>query len=149
MTDERIGTYFWLSEFLHSDYAIRHGIDNTPPDDVLANIRNLLGPGMGRVRDLLGCPIFISSGYRCTDLNKAIGGAANSQHVQGLAADFTCPAFGTPLAVCHRLVQLGVNFDQLLMEGTWTHVSFTANPRREVMTAHFAGGRVTYTQGLA
>lgn len=148
MNDERIGTYFWLSEFLHSDYATRHGIDNTPGPDELENIRNVLGPGMGRVRDLLGCPIFISSGYRAPFVNSGIGGSKKSQHVQGLAADFTCPAFGTPLAVCYRISMSDISFDQLIHEGTWAHISFTTNPRKQVMTAHFGANGVTYTQGL-
>jgi len=148
MSDERIGTYFWLSEFLHSDYATRHGIDNSPGPDELENLRNVLGPGMDRVRDLLGCPIFISSGYRAPLVNSGIRGARNSQHVQGLAADFTCPSFGTPLAVCYRIAMSEIDFDQLIYEGTWAHISFTQSPRKQVMTAHFGANGVTYTQGL-
>lgn len=148
MTDERLGTYFWLSEFLHSDWATRHAIDNTPGPAELANIRNLLGPGMGRVRDLLGCPIFISSGYRAPFVNAGIGGARNSQHTQGLAADFTCPSFGTPRAVCHRILASAIDFDQLIFEGQWTHISFSPSPRLQVLTAHFSATGTTYTKGL-
>lgn len=148
MEDERIGTYFWLSEFLHSEWAARHDIPNIPGPEELANLRNLTGPGMGRVRDLLGCPVFISSGYRAPLVNTGVRGARSSQHTQGLAADFICPAFGTPLAVCTRIAGSAIAFDQLIQEGTWTHVSFTSSPRRQVLTAHFGANGTTYTQGL-
>lgn len=57
MTDERIAGSFWLSEFLRSDIAVRRGLDNVPKAPELANIRNMLAPGMQRVRDTLGVPV--------------------------------------------------------------------------------------------
>ena len=48
-------------------------------------------------------PVLISSGYRSPKLNKAIGGSSTSAHMSGLAADFSCPGFGTPLAICKEL----------------------------------------------
>lgn len=153
MIDERIQSSFLLSEFLRSDTATRKGIDNTPPPDVLLNLRTVLGPGLQRVRDLLRMPVQITSGYRCPALNAFIGGVANSQHVQGLAADFICPEFGTPLAVARHLQSRApdLRFDQLIQEGTWVHISFVASkPRGQVLTAHFDGaGPTTYTTGLA
>lgn len=94
MIDELLQGHFRLSEFLRSEAAVRRGLDNTPRALELANIRNVLAPGMQRVRDCLAVPVFISSGYRSPEVNAAIGGSSASQHMQGLAADFVAPAFG-------------------------------------------------------
>jgi hypothetical protein len=153
VVDERVAASFWLSEFLRPDTAIRRGIDNAPGPAVLASIRGTLAPGMERVRAALGVPVLITSGYRSPELNRAVGGSKASQHVQGLAADFIAPQFGTPRAIARYLMQRQpeLRFDQLIFEGQWVHVSFVPGVARgEVLTAHFDGaGRVTYTRGVA
>jgi len=152
MIDTRIGGYFWLSEFLGSDYAVRHGLDNMPKATEMANVINVLGPGMNRVRSTLGAPVLITSGYRSPEVNAAIGGSPTSQHMQGLAADFKSPQFGTPRAITKYLMERSgeIRFDQLIFEGGWVHISFVPDhPKSEVLTAHFIGGRVTYSKGLA
>ncbi|MEY4427730.1 MAG: hypothetical protein RLZZ182_419 [Pseudomonadota bacterium] len=150
MPDERLSPNFWLSEFLRSDIATRRGLCNTPCVTALLNIRTILAPGMQQVRNILGQPVFITSGYRSAAVNKAVGGSQHSQHVQGLAADFICPSLGMPRTVAEYLLQHStLQFDQLIHEGAWLHVSFVpSKPRHEVLTAHFDGGHVTYTNGL-
>lgn len=153
MIDEIVQGHFRLSEFLRSDTAVRQGLDNTPKAVDLANIRNVLAPGMQRVRDSLGRPVLITSGYRSPEVNAAIGGSKSSQHSQGLAADFICPAFGTPRQVVQYLMERSgeIRFDQLIFEGSWVHISFVAGAgRSQVLTAHFMrGGGVSYSPGLA
>lgn len=152
MVDERLQQSFWLSEFLRSDTAVRRGIDNRPKVQALANIRNVLAPGLQRVRNCLGAPVLITSGYRSPELNRAVGSGDSSQHLQGLAVDFVAPEFGTPRAICKHLLARApeIRFDQLIFEGTWVHISFApAQPRGEVLTAHFMGGQVTYSRGVA
>lgn len=159
MLDPKLTRNFRLSEFLRSDAAVRLEIDNTPDEQSLRNIREQLAPGMQRIRDLLNFDqgrkeevnVLISSGYRSRALNAAIGGSSKSQHVLGLAADFTAPRFGTPREICRLLVgyQDVIRFDQLIFEGNWVHVSFADAPRASVLTAHFQGGRVRYTEGIA
>lgn len=153
MTDERIVPSFWLSEFLKSQTAVRYGIENWPKATEMANIRNILAPGMQRVRECLGAPVHISSGFRILELNRKIGSSDTSQHVDGLAADFTSPQFGSPLAICKCLVahRGDIGYDQLIFEGEWVHVSFPSigkKARDQVLTAHFNGGKTTYTVGL-
>lgn len=155
MIDEKVVPSFWLSEFLHSETAARRAIDNTPGPAELANIRAVLAPGLQRIRETLGCPVFISSGYRCPALNRAIGGAKNSAHMAGLAADFVSPGYGPPKAIAKYLIERApeIGFDQLILEGSpgWVHVGFPApgqRPRREVLTATFSAFGVSYSAGL-
>lgn len=151
MLDERITRDFALSEFVVSDTGARLGIDNTPPAQVEATLRNVLIPAMQQVRDLLGVPVFVRSGYRSPQLNAAVRGAPSSQHVTGHAADFVAPAFGSPRRVAETIVahMAELRFDQCIQEGGWVHLSFAPRPRSEVLTAHFTASGVSYTRGLA
>ena len=148
MNDERLTADFHLSEFLRSDKAVRLGLDNIPDALAMASIRNFLAPGMQQVRDLIGAPINISSGYRAPQVNAAVGGSRSSQHMHGLAADFTAPFFGTPLQIARAIVASHIKFDQIIQEGSWVHISFSAKPRRSVLTAKFTNGVASYLHGL-
>lgn len=152
MLDERVSDDFWLSEFLRSQTAVRKGLENTPTALAMGNIKHVLAPGMQRVRNALGSPVIISSGFRSQQVNAAVGGSKTSQHMSGAAADFVSPQFGTPRSVAKYIMERSgeIKFDQLILEGQWVHISFTRDsPRSEVLTAHFfADGRVNYTRGL-
>jgi zinc D-Ala-D-Ala carboxypeptidase len=127
---------FSLSQLSYSETAEQNGIDNTPPPEIVPNLKRL-AEGLEAVRALLGAPLEISSGYRCAALNETVGGASASQHVQGLAADFACPGFGTPLEVAHAIQRSGLEFDQCILEyGRWVHLSFTDAPRGRVLTIY-------------
>lgn len=139
--------HFTLEELMFSDTAQRLGIDNSPSDSVLANLQ-IAAHGMEMVRDLLGEPIRVNSGYRCAVLNTAIGGAKASAHMDGLAVDFTCAEYGPPIAIVKALEESSVPFDQCIQEGSWTHISFAPAMRRLVMTAHFGPNGTTYTTGV-
>lgn len=144
-----LSAHFSLEELTHSDTAIRRGIDQTASPAVLKALYRTASQ-MELVRTLLGGkPIRINSGYRSPSLNQAVGGAPNSAHLAGNAVDFICPDFGTPKEIVQLLAGCPIlTFDQIIQEGTWVHISFDPAARREVLTAHFAGGRVTYTKGL-
>ena len=145
-----LSSHFSYEELTNSDYALRHGIDNTPSSEVSANLI-LLATGLDGVRSILGYPLRVNSGYRCPKLNSAIGGAKDSAHTRGLAADFTCPEYGSPQEIAVRLAMdmLSIGFDQLIYEGTWVHIGFSDTPRYQVLTAHFGNGPTTYTKGIA
>ena len=83
---------FTLIELITSQEAARRGLDNTPTPQVITNLTNLVKNVLQPLRDLVGKPIVISSGYRSPAVNAAIGGAKNSEHMTGCAADFTIPS---------------------------------------------------------
>ena len=140
---------FKLNEFTASQTATRKGIDNTPAAPIIERLR-MLANTLEQVRSLLGDnSIRISSGYRCINLNRAIGSGDSSAHVQGYAVDFTCPNFGTPKEVANKIAQSDIKYDQIIYEGTWIHLSVDPRNRRDVLTAHFKGGKATYTKGIA
>lgn len=138
---------FTLEELTHSDLAVRKGIKNDPDPDTLENLKTLAST-LEQVREVLGTPILINSGYRCPKLNAAVGGSMTSAHVQGLAADFISPKFGTPREICLAVLKSGIPFDQIIQEGTWVHLSVDPRMRKQALTAHFANGKATYTQGI-
>ncbi len=127
--------HFTLEEFIQSTIAKERGIDNTPTDEIIFKL-HLTADGLERVRAILGFPIKINSGYRCEALNLAVGGSLNSQHMRGEAVDFTCPGFGSPFQIGKLLASLiqTTHIDQLIMEGTWVHCSFTPSPRQDILT---------------
>lgn len=137
--------HFSTAELTWSSTAARLGIDNTPGLLVLENLLTL-AKGLEEIRRLLGVPIHIDSGYRCIRLNAAVGGAKNSAHTGGYAADFIAPAFGTPAKIVDTIVASDIQFDQLIQEGTWVHVSFDPRMRREVLLAHFGIAGTTYSK---
>lgn len=82
-------TYFTFSEFERSDTAVRYAIDNAMPEAAKKNVAALVDNVLDPLRKAWGGPITVTSGYRCAALNKAVGGAAASLHMQGQAADIT------------------------------------------------------------
>ncbi|TNC78251.1 peptidase M15 [Janthinobacterium lividum] len=142
-----LSPHFSLAELVASQVATRKGIDNTPSAAIVANLSRLAAL-LEQVRALVGAPIAISSGYRSPALNKAVGGAANSAHVLGLAADISTAKLA-PKALALLIQQSDIVFDQLIYEGTWVHIGLsTGTLRRRVLTAKFAGGGVSYVVGI-
>lgn len=144
----QLSLHFSLAELTDSQTAVRRGIDNTPAPDIVGNLARVAAV-LERVRALVGGPIVVSSGYRSPAVNKAVGGSASSAHVHGLAADITSPILD-PKRLAIVIRDGGIEFDQLIYEGTWVHIGLSAGaPRKEVLTAKFAGGRASYSKGIA
>ena len=134
--DHVLSPGFTVADLIRSETAQKRGIDNSPPADLLPNLRRL-ACGLDRIQSLLGAPLEISSGYRSPELSAAIGGTLTSQHCQGLAADFVCPGFGEPMAIAQALAASDLDYDQAILEfGKWIHVSFTASPRKRLLTIY-------------
>jgi zinc D-Ala-D-Ala carboxypeptidase len=143
-----ITEHFTLEEFTRSDTARILGIVNAPAPAIVANLRRLARFNELVRLELGGAAMVISSGYRCPALNRAVGGAGNSAHLDGLANDFTAPAFGTPMEICEKLDKSYLQFDQLIYERSgsaiWVHLGIAAEgktPRRQVLTIDSRGTR--------
>lgn len=118
-----ISRNFSFSEFVRSDKAAENGLANAIPSSVVADaIRALVQTVLQPLRDYLGATVIINSGYRCEALNKLLGGARNSQHRKGEAADIRSPFF-TPYKLASIIKLLGLPFDQLILYPTFVHVS--------------------------
>ena len=141
----QLSEHFTLEELTFSQTATRKGINNEPSEAVKANLA-VLAKGLERVRAILLCPLHISSGYRSVELNRAIGGTAKSAHIDGYAADFTAPAFGSPEAIVRQLKRTGIQCDQCIMEQNWVHISFAPAMRNQFLTATFNNGVATYSE---
>ena len=128
---------FKLSEFFVSSTADKNGIKNEPSLDSMAtivrNINLLVDNVLDPIRDKFCAPVIITSGYRCPQVNKLVGGVNNSQHMSGCAADFHIKGF-TYLMM--RQVFLNIydtmDFDQLIYYRSKNiiHVSYVENSNR-------------------
>ena len=143
-----ISQHISLQEAIVSQTAVRLGIDNTPTDEIITNMQlwaiKLFEPLRAYVSQVRGVdsPIHISSMYRSPALNTAIGGAKDSQHMQGLAGDLEVyyPDFDKKalfLAIKEKMA-----FDQLIAEfkegnlPAWVHASWSpTNNRRDIFIA--------------
>ena len=130
----QITEHFTVEEFERSSTADRLGIANRVPAALLPNLRTLCEVVLEPLRAYAGKPIVISSGYRCPALNRAVGGASQSQHLRGEAADLHLPSIAEGRAWFRWLMD-NTTFDQLIWEhdgrGThWIHVSCKADPRQ-------------------
>jgi len=128
----QLSKYFTLEEMVQSQTAVRRGLDNTPPEDVKTNL-TLTCHLADEVREFLNHPMLVSSGYRSPAVNAAVGGSGRSAHMQGYALDFISPGFGTPEDIVSAIHKSKINFDQIIMEGTWAHLSFAPAMRREAL----------------
>ena len=136
---------FTLEELVYSDTARKYNIDNTPTQQVITNLTNLCKYVLQPLRDYLGKPIKVTSGYRSPKVNAFVGGAVDSQgrpksqHCVGQAADIQISGM-TPKQVCDtidKLVKEGKirPYDQLIEEfgpGGWCHVSFNISQARRM-----------------
>lgn len=119
--------FFTLEEFTRSSTAKRLKIDNTPDDVVIRNIQYGVQMVLEPLRKLLQTPIIITSGYRCAELNKAVGGVANSWHTKGNAADLRIKNEEEAKAIFQILKTLP-SVDTVLFEHSttaiWIHVQW-------------------------
>ena len=92
-----LSPHFKLSEFVVSETASRHGIDNTPPEEAVENLRRLCQGTLEPLREALQLPVVITSGFRTKALNDRLAHSSErSQHMQGCAADFYVSSAASP-----------------------------------------------------
>jgi hypothetical protein len=165
-----LSDHFTYEELVASDTAVRLGIDNTPPPDIVPHLV-VNAQGLEQIRKVTGHPLIVHSGYRCEALERVLSAKdfaawcarhgkdpaiawpeyfARKGHPKGYCADSICPAFGTPAEVVQVIRGSGIKFDQLIIEGLtasgggWVHSSFDPAMRGQVLTATFVNGTPSY-----
>lgn len=146
---------FSLHEMIKSETAVRRGLDNTPTDAVIANLKILAENVLQPVRNHYRRGVKVNSGYRSPDVNAAVGGSRTSDHTRGQAADIEIP--GVPNAELAEWIKNNLKFTQLILEAYtrgvpdsgWVHVSYDpGNLKCQVLTAEFVKGKPQYSPGL-
>ena len=128
--------YFTIEELTRSATATARGIDNTPTPEIKANLERLVDKVLDGLREIYGKPITVNSGYRCPELNKAVGGSKTSDHMKGFSADITA-SNKKENATLFQIIKDKFDFDQLIWEKgnseypDWIHVSYNPNRLRK------------------
>lgn len=175
--DDHVTPHFTWRELLHSPTAERdpglRAAQLAPPDDVVSNLIYLAETVLEPVRAALGVPVFVTSGYRCPELNLRIGSSDRSQHPKGEAADLELflaagrfrelrsrlePQLGgralSPNGALFGLIASDLqrlDVDQLIHEygergrPAWVHVAASRrqNRRQILAVGEYTGGRYT------
>ena len=134
----QLSKYFSLQELTFSQTAARKGLDNTPNTDMVETLRHT-AQQLDAVRELLGKPIMVSSGYRSPKVNAAVGSkSSTSAHTLGYAVDFICPGYGDVSEVFASIKASGIQYDQVILEcpksnGGWVHISFDPRYRKQAL----------------
>lgn len=123
----QLSKHFTLEEFLQSDTARQRGIVNSATTEAVENLQRLVDNLLEPLRNVYGEPLYINSGYRCPELNRAVGGVPTSQHTKGEAADVRCDS---PFDLLDVLKTARLEFDQAILYPTFLHLSYRAGNNR-------------------
>lgn len=151
----RLSENFTIHELIKSETALRLGLDNTPPETIIANLQILCVNVLQPIRDYFQTGVKVNSGYRSPEVNVAVGGSPTSDHCRGMAADIEIPGLANfELAAW---IRENLNFTQLILEfytigipdSGWVHVSYNPeNLKGQVMTAVKQNGKTAYLNEL-
>ena len=151
----KLSKNFTVAEYIKSQTATRHEIDNSLSEEHLENAKKLFANVVQPIREKFGITI-ITSGYRSPDLNAKIGGSSKSQHCKGQAVDLECLKESN--ADVAMWIENNLDFDQLILEfytpgepsSGWIHVSYNeeGKNRKSVLTASKIKGKTVYSKGL-
>jgi hypothetical protein len=142
-----------MKEATRSATALRLGLDNTPTEEHLDNMKLLASKIFEPLRSWVGGPIRINSFYRGPELNKAIGGSTKSQHMIGQAVDIDDTYGYKTNAEMFNYIRGNLDFDQMIWEfgdnknPDWVHVSYV-NPgenRNKCLVAYRQDGKTRYS----
>lgn len=124
--------YFTINELCRSNVAQLRGIENTPNPNQLHNLEKLILNLLDPIREKWGNPIRVNSGFRSKELNKAIGGAGNSEHMKGMAADITTGNKEDNRRLFDLIAGCDLPFRQLIDEHrySWIHVSYNEDDNK-------------------
>ena len=149
-----LSPHFSLSEFTKSSTAMKHGIKNTPPQEAVDNLKALCQGCLEPLREALGLPVVITSGYRTKALNSMLAHSSErSQHMLGQAADFYVAPGQSGLTrrelliKAFRLIILdeSIDYDQLILYPSIIHVSYVSRERnRRTILLGMLNGKLGY-----
>lgn len=146
---------FSLHEMTKSETALRLEMDNTPPENVINNLKTLCEKILQPVRDHYGKGVKVNSGYRAPEVNAAVGGSKMSDHCHGQAADIEIP--GVANAELANWIADNLDYTQLILEfytqgipdSGWVHVSYDpTNLKKQQLTAVKQNGKTVYLPGI-
>jgi len=146
---------FTLKELTKSDTATRLGLDNTPDEQALENLKTLCEMVLQPVREHFGKSVTVNSAYRSPESNAAVGGSKTSDHCKGMAADIEI--VGVANADLAQWIMDNLDYTQLILEfytpgipdSGWVHVSYDPNNlKKQELTATKVAGKTTYLNGL-
>lgn len=157
MQDIFLTPHFTLRELTESQAAKKYGIDNSPSPVEVMNLQKLCANTLEPLREALGLPIIITSGYRCKTLNNKVSHhSTRSQHMNGQAADFWVQGSKSKvqgesvqgrrelLILAFRLIieSSDIDYDQLIIYPSFIHVSYVSRERnRHKLTKGFGNGK--------
>ena len=158
-----LSTNFTLEKLIHSNNAKQKGLKNEPTQDHIENLKLLCEYVLEPVREKIGCPLVISSGFRSEKVNALVGGSKTSQHILGQAADIQIfDKTKTNKDLFDIIVKMVKNNElqvgQVIWEfgediPNWVHVSLpTSRHRNEIMRAsnvydkHISKFKTVYTR---
>ena len=131
-----------LNEMCRSNTARVKGLPNVPNAEQVKNLQQLCENVLQPLRDHLGKPVAINSGFRSQAVNMAVGGANNSQHMKGEAADIKCKDYPYAKEI-YTWIMDNLKFDQVILEpkgkAVWVHVSFRTNGRNRQQALQIKG----------
>lgn len=126
----KLSKNFSLEEMCRSNTARVRGLPNVPNAEQVKNLQHLCENVLQPLRNHLGKPVVINSGFRSQAVNMAVGGAKNSQHTKGEAADIKCKDYPYAKKI-YAWIMDNLEFDQVILErkgkAVWVHVSFRTN----------------------
>jgi hypothetical protein len=143
---------FTLNELTKSQEATRLGIDNTPNEEHILNLKLLCENILQPIRDFYGMPLSVSSGYRSAALCEAVGSSSKSQHTKGQAADFEI--FGVHNRELSDWIVNNLDYDQCILEfwnenepnSGWVHCSYSKESnRKQYLKAQKVSGKIVYS----
>lgn len=149
----KLSNYFTLDEMFYSTTAVRKGIDNEPGGGIVVSLTRLCQDILDKIREKLGVPVIVSSGYRSVELNKVLGGSPTSQHCSGEAADLIvrqCSKRDLFNTVVELIRSNDITVGQLIWEygdddnPDWVHVSLPYKHVNQILRAVKVGNKTNY-----
>jgi zinc D-Ala-D-Ala carboxypeptidase len=144
----RISEHFTLEEMIRSGTAEELNISNVPSALEINNLGILAKSVLEPLRGMVGKPIKVYSGFRSPDLNKAVGGSANSQHIKGEAADIAVDGMSVDDLMAVIVNQTVFSYGQAILEKlsgrNWIHISIGA--KKQNLCATNESGKTVYKE---